>query len=247
VSTAEAAPPRADRRRRRRGREVSAAEPRPVPLSKVTVIDAEPFPDRETAEAWLAWLGGDPEALAEKTMAALAEVNHMLRAQRAAAGDPYVHEVSEDEALVRRVGYGRGAALSDGRYDAAIEPPPSPPRRRRTRPARRSAHDRVAAVLAGRASVLVCEELVLRARLDLAADRLREAALQARIALEAMLSELGAEPGLSPALDRIRERRDAVAEAANAALEGELDEHSREAVQAAVEGMEAALARRLEG
>ena len=45
-------------------------------------------------------------------------------------------------------------------------------------------------MLGGRDSLLVGEELLLRARLDLDAGRPREAALQARIALEALLGEL---------------------------------------------------------
>ena len=55
--------------------------------------------------------------------------------------------------------------------------------------------ERLAAVLSGTEEVGVAEELVLRARLDLDADRPREAALQARIALEALLAEVPATRG----------------------------------------------------
>ena len=52
--------------------------------------------------------------------------------------------------------------------------------------------ERFAALLGAREQPLVAEELVLRARMDLDAGRPREAALQARVALEAL-----AEPGLA--------------------------------------------------
>jgi hypothetical protein len=92
--------------------------------------------------------------------------------------------------------------------------------------------------------VLSCEELLLRARADLNAQRLREAALQARVALEALLAELPEVPGgRRPALEAAREY---VGAAANAALVGNLAAEQVSAVNAAVEGMEAALrARRL--
>ena len=54
--------------------------------------------------------------------------------------------------------------------------------------------ERFAALLGGRESPLAAEELVLRARADLDAGRPREAALQARVALEALLAELGRPP-----------------------------------------------------
>jgi Arc/MetJ family transcription regulator len=75
----------------------------------------------------------------------------------------------------------------------------------------------------------VAEELVLRARADLNAGRGREAALQARVALEAV----GGLP----------EHRDAVGLAANAALAGDLDDGELQALTEAVKGMEAALRR----
>ena len=59
--------------------------------------------------------------------------------------------------------------------------------------------ERFAALLGGREQALACEELVLRARADLDAGREREAALEARVALEALLAEL---PGQAAALDR---------------------------------------------
>ena len=97
--------------------------------------------------------------------------------------------------------------------------------------------ERFAALLGAREQALVAEELVLRARIDLNARRPREAALQARAALEALLAEL-------PGADLAR-WREPVGEAANTALRGEPD---REGLRQAIEAMEAALRRhRLRG
>jgi hypothetical protein len=83
----------------------------------------------------------------------------------------------------------------------------------------------------------VAEELVLRARVDLDAGRPREAALQARIALEAILAA-GYEAG-----GELSTHRRAVGDAANAALHGDLDAELTEAVTTAVEDMRRALRR----
>ena len=49
--------------------------------------------------------------------------------------------------------------------------------------------ERVAEVLGGRGRVPACELLLIRARADLDAARTREAALQLRVGLEALLAE----------------------------------------------------------
>ena len=78
--------------------------------------------------------------------------------------------------------------MADGRFAEAWELPP--PGARRTRRSMEAPEERFAALLGGRGSPLAAEELVLRARADLDAGRTREAALQARVALEALLAEL---------------------------------------------------------
>lgn len=72
-------------------------------------------------------------------------------------------------------------------------------------------------MLAGRTPVPPSVTILLRARADLDAGRLREAALQLRVGLEALLAELGSEE--APAL---AERREITGAAANEALEGDL-------------------------
>ena len=92
-----------------------------------------------------------------------------------------------------RVGFGSGDELADGRWSEAIELPRRERRRRRAEALR--PQERLAAVLGGREHVDACETLLLRARLDLDQDRFREAALQLRIGLEALLAELPGREG----------------------------------------------------
>src|SRR5205085_6116176 len=118
-----------------------------------------------------------------------------------------------------------GDQVAEGRWDAAVEVPVQR-RRRERRAAALRPQERIAALLGGRDAPLACELLVLRARSDLDAGRTREAALQLRVALEAGLAEL-AQTGSGAAdmeqrLDDLRERRAAIGDAANAALEGDL-------------------------
>jgi hypothetical protein len=222
---------------RRRGlrtprvRSVEDAEPEAVPTSRVSVVRPEPFDSRELADAWLASLRRDEGAAEEELDAAVRVVNRALAAHRAAAADPYAADVSAGHALVARLGYGSGEAVADGRFVDAIELPSFAQRRRRRR-SMEPRDERFAALLGGREERLVAEELVLRARADLNAGRSREAALEARIALEALTAELGEE---APA-----DQRQAVSAAANAALAGELPSGLEEAVAA----MEGAIRRR---
>ena len=99
-----------------------------------------------------------------------------------------------------------------------------------------------AALLGARDPALASEELVLRARADLDAGRPREAALQARVALEAVLAELSAKRA-GDAFAELGGDREAVGQAANAALDGIRAKRSTGAVEQAVGAMERALRR----
>jgi hypothetical protein len=216
--------------RDRRPREVDEAPPEPVPTSRATVVRPEPFASREAASAWLAGLRRDSDARDTELERALAILNRALRAQRAAAADPYVPDVSAERALVVRLGYGSGAALADGRFGEALELPRSGARR--VKRSMGAPEERFAALLGGHEQVLAAEELVLRARADLDAGRDREAALQARVAIEALIAETGT--------DTLEPKRETVIAAAAAALAGDRPEGVDEAVAA----MEALLHRR---
>jgi hypothetical protein len=216
--------------RDRRPQEVDQAPPEPVPTSRATVVRPEPFPTAEAASAWLDELRRDAEAREAELERALEVLNRALRAQRAAAADPYVADVSAGRALVVRMGYGRGEAVADGRFGEAFELPREGPRR--VRRSMEAPEERFAAILGGHETPLAAEELVLRARADLDAGRGREAALQARVALEALAAELGD--------SSLEVHRDAVIQAAATALRGE----SPAGLEEAVAAMEALLRRR---
>ena len=227
---------------RKRPRKVGEAEPEPVPTSRVTLIAADPFASSLEAEAWLGALKSDRDALVEEARLGTAELNRMLRAHRAAAADPWsAVEVSPLHALVVRVGYGVGDLVAEGRFDDALELPRTEvdALSRGRRGDVIGPGERLAAILSGRDELLACEELVLRARADIDAHRPREAALQARIALEAVLAELPAD--LDPELSACRAE---IGDAANAALNTDPPEHLQHAVAHAVERMERALRRR---
>jgi hypothetical protein len=231
--------PERRRLRGRRGRPVEEGEPEPVPTSRATLVRPEPFGSREEAARWLSELRADDVAMAEELDAALRTLNSALRAHRAATADPWLPEVSAERALVARIGYGRGDAVAEGRFGEALELPRAGARR--VKRSMEAPEERFAALLGAREAALVGEELVLRARADIAAGRFREAALQARVALEALIAEMPGEAAL-------HEWRGAIGEAANAALRGELDVGRTTGIEEAVAAMEAALRRhRLRG
>jgi len=226
------APQRA-RLRGGRPHSTSAAEPEPVPTSRATVVRSQPFRSEEAASTWLA--GADLEAEREGAMAVL---NRALRAQRAAAADPYVGEVSADRALVVRIGYGSGDEVAAGRFGEAVELPRFASRR--VKRSMEAPEERFAALLGGREEIHPAEELVLRARADLNAGRPAEAALQCRVAIEALLALLED----STEGERVGAHREVVAAAANEAVSGAIAADRAAALEDAVAAMEAALKRR---
>ena len=214
-----------------------------MPTARATLIDADPLAGGDAARAWLRHADG--EAL---TAAAVRTLNRVLHAHRVAAADPSARDVSRAQALVVRVGHGFGDEVAEGRFTDAVELPA--PRERARRSGVLRPQERLAALLGGRDAALACEELVLRARSDLAADRTREAALTLRVALEAALAELepwSARGDLARRLGELRDARGAVAAAANRALQGGLDPSEIEAVEHGVERIEAALRARTAG
>jgi hypothetical protein len=203
-----------------------APEAEAVPTVRATLIGVEPLDD---GDAWLDSLRGNAAAREAVVEDALRELNALLRAHRAAAADPYAREIARWQANVVRLGYGSGEKVAEGRFDAAYEVPEAATRARTDGLA---PQERLAAILSGSDQLLVAEELVLRARLDLDAGRPREAALQARIALEALLAEL-------PEASSLASHREVVGAAANAALS---DDPPVEGIAEAVAAMRAALA-----
>jgi hypothetical protein len=208
-----------------------------VSTSRATIITVDPpFADSDEAAHWLSQAGED--GLNED----LAVLNRALHAFRLVIADPYLHPVGRHQALVARLGYGVGEQVAEGRWTDAREL--ATPERRQRRAKVLQPQVRLAALLSSREHALVCEELALRARLDLDHDRDREAALQVWVALDAAIAELSVDPSaqaLADRLDELRELRDPVAAAAQAALEGILPDADRDEVQLALERIEAAL------
>ncbi len=233
---------------RRRVREAPPSPPpEPVLTTRASLVDTDAIEDADAADDWLR--DADHEALADD---AIARLNRVVYAHRVATADPYAREISREHALVTRVGFGAGDEVADGRWDRARELTPAGrgaivvrPEQAVLRP-----QERLAAVLAGRDAVLACEELALRARADLDAERYREAALQLRVAFEAAIAEL--EPwreraSIPARIDELRQRRDDVGAAANAALKGGLDAEHIETVRSVLGRVEAALRARTAG
>jgi len=196
-----------------------------VETTRATIVEVgDPLADPEHAAAWLNG-AGEPDLAG-----GLAVLNRVLHAHRVATADPRAHGVGRSDALVARIGYGAGEEVADGKWTDARELLDPGPRRRRSRiPA---AQARLAALLTGRERALACEELTLRARLDLDEGRDREASLQVRIAFDAALAELPADPAAAALAERIEELR---------ALSATLQAADRDELSSALGRLEAAL------
>ena len=212
-------------------------EPAPVRTSRATIVKvATPLGDPGEGRRWLARAGEDELA------AGLGVLNRALHAYRLVSADPYAHEVRREQALVARVGFGAGEQVADGQWTEARELVTSAPQRRTRKMLAPDA--RFAAILTGREPALACEELALRARLDLGAGRGREAALQMLITLDAALAELPGDAAAATLEDRLAElraQREPIASAAHAALGGPLSPEDLQVVSFALGRVEAVL------
>jgi hypothetical protein len=211
--------------------------PTPVTTGRATVIDVgEPLSGETEAREWLR-RAGDAELAAS-----LVVLNRALHGFRLVTADPYLFPLGRHAALVARVGFGAGEQVADGLWTEARELLADAGRQPRSKVLQPQA--RLAAVLGGREKALACEELALRARLDLDQGHGREAALQVMVALDGALAELQADPKhdvLAERLDQLRGQRDAIRAAAQTALAGPLSEDERESVMFVLGRIEAAL------
>jgi hypothetical protein len=245
-----AAPPRPGRRRRKPRDAEAAPTPPEVPVARATAIRAfEPFEGPEEAAAWLTAATVDEASIDAAVATGIALVNDALHAQAMAIADPYLVALTAERAMAARLGYGSGEQTAEGTYSEArevdVRVPGGSPRRRRQEEAR--PQERVAALLRGRQRADACETLLLRARADLDAGRRREAALQLRIGVEALLVELpealdDADHGRD--IEALGQRRRAVEAAAERALRGDLAPETERSVREALETAERILRRR---
>ena len=228
----------------RGGGRPATPQPAPVATTRATVVDPISLSAESQARAWLDELDREREVLA-----AAAVINRVLHAHRVASADPYVHEVSPTQALVIRAGWGEGEQVADGAWLHARELPWPPGGRRSRRGARRDRsavlrpQERLAALLGGRTTMLLCEELALRARLDLDQERLAHAAIQLEDAFAAALAEVRSEDrqDLAIRLAELEQLHPQVLEQARAALSGSGSEPEEETVAHALERLEAML------
>jgi hypothetical protein len=245
-----AAPAPPGRRRRRPRRAEPDSEPSTLPLTRATAVRAfAPFASEQEATRWLEE-ATEVEDTADMLVAdGIGLLNRALYAQAVAAADPRGQQLTPEQAIVVRIGYGDGEEIADSHFTAAREvdvwASGASWRRRRQEDLR--PQERVAAVLGGREQVSACEPLLLRARADLDAGRSREAALQLRVGLEALLVELKgavANPDHESDMGAVSERRSEAGEAANAALHGGLSSEQKRQVRELLEICERILRRR---
>jgi hypothetical protein len=233
--------------RRRRARAVpSEPEPEPVPTTRVTVIDPVSLSAESQARAWLAELDREREVGVAVTVA-----NRVIHAHRIASANPYVHEVSAAQALVIRAGWGEGEQVADGRWlharalleDGRERGVGRSPRRGRDRSWALRPQERLAALLGARGAVLVCEELVLRARQDLDHGRLAHAALELDRAYELAVLELHEEgrQDLAIRLAELEKLRDDVRRQVSTTLAPGDEQPDRDVLTHTLERLEAAL------
>lgn len=238
-------------RRKRRAKQIEPGDgPEPLPLTRVTAVRAqEPFDSTEDAQRWLEETFANEDSTEAAIADALGLLNRALHAQTVASADSRGTELSVQNAVVARIGHGSGKEVAAGRFTEAnaLDPRTASGSRRQRRDEELRPQERLAAILGGRERVDTCETLLLRARSDLNAGRYREAALQLRVALEALLIELDgalADPGHEEDMAELGARRKEAGDAANAALRGELDVEQESQIVELIELCERVLRRR---
>ena len=175
-----------------------APEPEPASVARVraTVVDPISLAAERQARAWLASLDPDHDVVSAAEV-----LNRILYAHRIASADPYAREVSSTQATRIRAGWGEGEQVAEGRWLHAVELGAGELHggegkdrvRRRRRSAALRPQERLARLLSAREQPLLCEELALRARLDLEQGRVAHAALELERAYRAALVELAGE------------------------------------------------------
>jgi hypothetical protein len=228
-------------------------DPAPASTTRVTVIDPVPLSAEGQARAWLDELDRERDV-----RAAVAIVNRVLQFHRVASADPYLHEISPEQALVIRAGWGDGEQVASGMWLHARQLPWRPNQRKSPGPrpggsrARSSVlrpQERLAALLGAKGIALMCEELALRARLDLDQARVRHAALELENALAVAVGELRGEgrQDLAIRIAELEQLSDGVIEQARTVRAGASAVPDEEVLGHALGRLEAALRARSAG
>ncbi len=243
--------PRPPSKRRKRPRPAEATSSiAPLPLARATAVRAfEPFDREHEAACWLEEAVEADDTVDALVAEGIALLNRALHAHATASADPHGYELRPERAVAVRIGFGSGEALAAGSFAVAREVDvwATEASRRRRRAESLRPQERTAAVLGGRERIDACETLLLRARADLDAGRGREAALQLRVGLEALLAELGGaltDSDHDEDMETLQERRGEVGAAANLALKADLDTEAERRVGELLEICERVLRRR---
>jgi hypothetical protein len=237
-------------RRRRKPRAADVDDRPALPLARITAIRAfEPYDTEAGAARWLEQAMATDESLDAAVAEGVALLNRALHAQAAAAADPYIPELTAERAVAVRIGYGSGEQVAAGRFTLArdVDVWASGASKRQQRAEELHPQERMAAILGRREQTDACEPLLLRARADLDAGRTREAALQLRVGLEALLVELAGalvDSGHEKDMAELEARRQEAGSAANAALRGGLQPEAERSVRELTEISERVLRRR---
>ncbi|HEX8752195.1 MAG TPA: hypothetical protein VF731_02155 [Solirubrobacterales bacterium] len=215
----------------------------------MTSIRADsPFENAQAARKWLEGGSWESEAATGLLAEGFEALNRALYVQAIANADPQVIQLTPERAVAVRLGYGSGEETAEGEFSEAREVDVrAAASRRQRRQEELRPQERLAAVLGGRESLDACETMLLRARGDLDAGRAREAALQLRVGLEALLVELAgavADPGHERDMATLEERQEQASEIAAAALRGEPSAGQRDDLRELLEIAERVLRRR---
>ena len=179
-------------RRRRRARPADPEPPQEVPLTRLTVIPAESSEAEAAAASSSGWRGSRGGRGGDRRRPPDGELDPPGATDRHAG--PVRPGARARDGPVVRVGYGTGEGLAEGRWENAFEVPLPAQRRRRTQALR--PQERLAAVLAGREPIDLCEPLLLRARADL--DRTARARLPFSCARASRLCSPSCRAGRGP-------------------------------------------------
>ena len=179
--------------------EPAGEEPAGAGETRIMVIDPVSLSAEHQAQAWLEDLLGEAGRAVGEGMDV---VNRVVYLHRLAAADPHVHELTPTQATAARAGWGEGEQLADGSLEsrARAAAPGSRARGACSAAAPGASAPRSSCTSstwlrcwASASSRSLCEELALRARLDLDSGRLAHAALQLRQALTTAVAELRGE------------------------------------------------------
>ena len=217
--------------------------PTPVPVTLLTAVRTEALGDEGAAQAWLQAVAEDEDARDAEIATALVLINAAVHAHRVASLDGHLPDISTTHALTVRIGYGDGERLADGKWEEAIELPRGA---RRKRTELLAPQEKVAAILGGRETLDAATGAILRARVDLDSGRVRDAALQLRMGLEAMLTdrESFGKSGQAEDLAALEERRAPTADVATEALSAALSHEGVETLAETLSLCERVLRRR---